>query len=163
MVGANVLRATNWTASSTDGAVHTTFHAWTAPSVNEAVELVARKTLALAATPKREVEQSITEDDFDTRVDEAPPPNQEPELRAEMLRKLFEAAKIEAMMVVESSRRDRDGLFVGHDAAVALLGAGDWNAEAVRAALGDAVAGTLHRLRVGADLAATKCRRRELL
>ena len=117
--------------------------AWTAPSVDQAVELVARKTLAptMAVTPKGGVVQSITEDDFDTRVDEAPPPKQEPELRAEMLRKLFEAAKIEAMMVVESSRRDRDGLFVGHDAAVALLGAGDWNAEAVRAALGDAVAG----------------------
>lgn len=117
--------------------------AWTAPSVDEAVELVARKTLAptIAVTPKGRVEQPAIEDDFDTRVDEAPPPNQEPELRAGLLRKLFETAKVEAALVVESSRRDRDGLFVGHDAAVALLGAGDWNAEAVRAALGDAVGG----------------------
>jgi hypothetical protein len=117
--------------------------AWTAPSVDEAVELVARKTLAptIAVTPKGRVEQPAAEDDFDTRVDEAPPPNQEPELRAALLRKLFETAKIEAALVVESSRRDRDGLFVGNDAAVALLGAGDWNAEAVRAALGDAVGG----------------------
>jgi hypothetical protein len=119
--------------------------AWSAPSVDAALSLLASKTLTPAmATPPRQgllAQPAVADEDFDTRLEEVPPPPVVAELRAEGLRAMLEAAKVEAAMVVQSSRRDRDGLFVTSEATVALLGAGDWNAEAVKSALGSAVEG----------------------
>lgn len=114
--------------------------AWAGPSVDEALSLLARKTLAAPVEP-RPPRPGGGDDDFDVLVDEPPPPDATPRLRAEALRKLFEATGVEAALVVESSRRQRDGLFVSSDRVVALLGGAEWGPQAVRAALGEAVQG----------------------
>jgi hypothetical protein len=85
--------------------------------------------------------RAVADEDFDALLEDAPPPPVVAELRPEGLRALLEAAKVEGVMLVQSSRRDRDGLFVSIDATVALLAAGDWNVEAVKSALGSAVEG----------------------
>jgi hypothetical protein len=47
-------------------------------------------------------------------------------------------AKLEAMLVLGSTRTLGDGVFVGIDSAAVLLASSDWNPEAVRAALSTA-------------------------
>jgi hypothetical protein len=79
-----------------------------------------------------------SEGDLETRIDEPPLENTGGGFVPEELRRLIEGAKLEAMLEVGATRTLADGVFVGVDSAVVLLGSADWNAEAVRGALSTA-------------------------
>ncbi len=129
--------------------------AWSEPPAATTLSLIAGKVLAPRAAaptppirfaPRATLKESEGGDeadagDFDTRIDEAPPPDIKPELRAESLRKLIEQVKVDSAVLVQSSRPGRDKLFLGVDAVVVLSGAAEWPAEAARSALAGAVEG----------------------
>lgn len=125
--------------------------AWAAPPAETVVSLISRKVLAPdtalevkgnSAPPITRIGRAPAEEgDFDTRINDAPPGDVKPELRTEALGKLIEQAKVEAALLVQSSRPGRDKLFVGFDAVVALQGTAEWPSDAVRAAIAGAVEG----------------------
>jgi hypothetical protein len=125
--------------------------AWAAPPAETVVSLISRKVLAPDSAPAvsgntappilRAGRAPVDEGDFDSRINDAPAPTVKPELRAEALGKLIGQSKVEAALLLQSSRPGRDILFVGFDSVVAIQGAAEWPAEAVRAALSGAVEG----------------------
>ena len=111
------------------------------------MELVVSRILAPQAQGGRASEAAPSapvastagsEGDLETRIDEPPLENTGGGFVPEELRKLIEGAKLEAMLEVGATRALADGVFVGVDSAVVLLGSADWNAEAVRGALSTA-------------------------
>ncbi len=75
-----------------------------------------------------------TEADLETRIDEPPLEITSPAIPVE-LQKLLEADRLDAMLQIGSTRASPDGVFVGIDSAVVLLGHSNWNLNSVRAAM----------------------------
>jgi hypothetical protein len=132
------------------------YRAWANPTPEAALDLVISRILAPQAQGGRasEVAPSTptaatagSEGDLETRIDEPPLENIGGWFVPEELRRLIEGAKLEAMLEVGGTRTLADGVFVGVDSAVVLLGSADWNAEAVRSALSTAAeTGPLSRI-----------------
>jgi hypothetical protein len=78
--------------------------------------------------------------DFETHIDQPPAVRAATEEDSAALRKAFEAANIQATLVVESTHVDAETSFVEIRTAVAFAAASDWNADSIRAALAGAVA-----------------------
>ncbi len=125
------------------------YRAWSAPAASQAAELLERKVLAprsgrgIAARTAPAVALSGGEvggeADLETRIGEAPLTNAQGAFAPATLRRLLEAAKLRAMLHVDSSYQIPDGVFVGTRSAVVLLADMDWDAGAARAALLEAI------------------------
>lgn len=127
------------------------YRAWASPTSGQAFDLLRRKLLT-ARTESRIASKTApvvalgdgavgVEADLETRIDE-PPLEAGAEPVGGELRKLLDAAKLEAMLDVGSSRVQADGVFVGTEAGVALLAGSNWDPAAAR----DAVAAAFAKL-----------------
>jgi hypothetical protein len=123
------------------------YRAWANPTPEAALELVMSRILAPQAQGGRASEAAPStpvaatagsEGDLETRIDEPPIEDTGGGFAPDELRKLIEGAKLEAMLEVGGTRTHADGVFVGVDSAVVLLGSADWSAEAVRGTLSTA-------------------------
>lgn len=138
--------------------------AWAAPSVNDALALLQRKILA--PQPVRYAERRTapmvstegvaagSEGDLETRIDQAPLENAGDRFASEPVRKLIEGNSLDAMLEVSSSQAMPDGVFMGFTSAVVLLGSADWNPDAARTALLDAMRSLWTTSGLGANWAA---------
>ncbi len=119
------------------------YRAWASPTAEQAFELMRAKILepqpgSGPESYRAPVTQSLdsvvgTEADLETRIDEAPlaiGPSSLPD----DARKLLASTKLQAMLYVGGTRLLPDGVFVGIDSAVVLLGASNWDAAAAKAA-----------------------------
>jgi hypothetical protein len=82
-----------------------------------------------------------SESDLETRIDVPPLTSAGATFEPEALKKLLAAARLEGVLQLESTRGLPGDVFVGTQAAIVLQAAGDWDGEAVRAALVSAVGG----------------------
>jgi len=77
--------------------------------------------------------------DLETRIDQPPVKAAVAESNEANLKDLLAKNPVSAILQVESTEQDKDGVFIHMHPAVALLGQSDWNEPAVRAALVDFV------------------------
>ncbi|MFI5096859.1 MAG: hypothetical protein ACHQT6_02685 [Candidatus Acidiferrales bacterium] len=77
--------------------------------------------------------------DLETRIDQPPVKAAVAENTAASLRDLLAKNPVSAMLQVESTEQDKDGVFVRKHSALALLGQSEWNESTVRSALVDFV------------------------
>jgi len=77
--------------------------------------------------------------DLETRIDQQPVKAAVAENSEASLKDLLVKNPVSAMLQVESTEQDNDGVFVRMHSAVALLGQSEWNESAVRSALVDFV------------------------
>ena len=121
------------------------FRLWAKPETGAVLALIEQKIIApRAANPEERYRRAPeagnvdaalgSEEDLETRIDEAPVVDDASKVDLQPLRVLLEGNTIEAMMQVETSRPAADGVFVSTPRAVALLGSKPWNAAAARAA-----------------------------
>ena len=125
------------------------YRAWASPTSGQAFELIQRKLLEPhpeSLTPSKTAPNVALGDgamgdeaDLETKIDEPPLEAGGEPIGAE-LRKLLDAAKLEAMLAAGSSRVQPDGVFVGAESAVALLADSNWDPAAARAAVAAAFA-----------------------
>jgi hypothetical protein len=121
------------------------YRAWAAPPADAALELLEEKVLsphAVAPAASTLAPGVIltsgevgSENDLETRIDEAPLPSAGAGLAVEPLLKLLEGSKLAAMLEVESSEVAPDRVFVRTPSAIVLLAASDWDGDAVRRSL----------------------------
>jgi len=123
------------------------YRAWANPSAGDALDLLVSRVIAPRASAGRTLETAPaeavasnagSEQDLETRIDETPIPKLDEGFTPEPLSRLLAAAKLVAMLETGLSRTLDDGVFVGHDRAVALLAETEWKPEEVRAALATA-------------------------
>jgi hypothetical protein len=77
--------------------------------------------------------------DLETRIDQLPVKASVTDDTVAALRDLLAKNPASAMLQVESTEQDKDGVFIHSHSAVALLGQSEWNESAVRSALVDFV------------------------
>ena len=134
--------------------------AWTRPLASAAVALIQQKLFAPGPgiPPPSQFAPGVVssgvagaESDLETRIDEPPLDLSASAAFPDAVRKLIEAAPLEAMLNVGSTRDTPGGVFVNIDNAVVLIAASDWNAAAVQTAFaGVPAAGPLGRVAVEA-------------
>jgi hypothetical protein len=115
------------------------------PSANDCFRLLETKILAPhlgpAAAEKLAPQVQLTNgetgsgSDLETRIDQAPVQQSVTASVATSLGDLLQKNRVRAFLQVQSTERDKEGVFVRIHAAVALLGDADWNEAAVRSAL----------------------------
>jgi hypothetical protein len=89
--------------------------------------------------------------DLETRIDQAPLQHVVSGDLSAPLKDLFEKNHIRAILQLQSSERDKSGVFVRLHSTVALLGDADWNESVVRASLADFVRPGLTAGQLGVD------------
>jgi hypothetical protein len=124
------------------------YRAWASPAAEKAFELLRRKILnphpetqiASKAAPVVNLDAGAVGDEteLEIRIDEPPLETGTPDISE--LHKLLDAAQLEAMLDIGSTRVEPDGVFVGTDSGVVLLAASNWDAAAVRNAVAMAFA-----------------------
>jgi hypothetical protein len=77
--------------------------------------------------------------DLETRIDQPPAVRAAPGEPWSTLRGLLQTSKVQAMLTLDTAREDADSAFVEIQSAVVLAADSDWDANAVNAALGQAV------------------------
>lgn len=121
------------------------YRAWLHPSDAQAAALLEEKLFPAAAlsAPRSTLAPVVaqtgdagSEMDLESRIDEQPLSQAGDALKP--LRDALAGAKIEAMLDVEATRADADQVYVRPHFAIALLAGADWNASAIRAAIGSA-------------------------
>jgi hypothetical protein len=127
------------------------YRAWAGPGSSLAAYLIRQKILdprGGAAQPSKtapsvwvEAGTAGSESDLETRIDEMPLERPSGHANLDALERLMDAVSVQAVMEVQSSRVLPDGVFVDNDPVVVLLGASDWNAGAVRAAIDAGLSG----------------------
>jgi len=127
------------------------YRAWTAPSTEQALDLLRQKVLSPAVGPgvpstyapsvMLTEGQTGSEQDLETRIDIPPLTGTEGNFEPAALKKLLADAKLVGGLQLESAREMPGGAFAGTQSAIVLEAAADWNAEAARAALLSSVAG----------------------
>lgn len=137
------------------------YRAWAMPKSSQALDLLERKVLAPRSGPPEPARVAPrvwlssgevgSEADLETRIDEAPLEKGSGAFASEPLRRLLEGAKLEAMLQLQSSRALADGVFVGNQSAIVLLGASDWDADAARGALMNAIESLWTTSRLGTN------------
>ena len=75
--------------------------------------------------------------DLETRIDQAPLKTSASSDASTPLRELFQKSQVRAILQVQATERDMDGVFVHIHSGVAFLAAADWPEAAVRSALVD--------------------------
>ncbi|MGH9669574.1 MAG: hypothetical protein ACRD3A_05615 [Terriglobales bacterium] len=123
------------------------YRAWAAPKVDDALALLERKILLprTGAPPASKEAPGVylsggivgSEADLETRIDEPPLPDVRGGVASEPLRKLFQDARLSALLQLQSTREI--GGFVATPSALVFQSSSDWNPEAVRSALVPAV------------------------
>ncbi|HYI97073.1 MAG TPA: hypothetical protein VEX68_26255, partial [Bryobacteraceae bacterium] len=103
--------------------------AWSAPNTTQILDVLRNHS---DTTPSRSAPQAADPDalagnasDLETRIDQAALESDETDAIAG-LRPIIDAAVVQAMLQVQSSRPSGDGVFVRNDSAVALLASSDW-------------------------------------
>ena len=89
--------------------------------------------------------------DLETRIDQPPVRASVADDTVAALKDLLTKNPVSAMLQVESTEQDKDGVFVRMHSAVALLGQSEWNESAVRSALVDFVRPSLTTGDLGVD------------
>jgi len=127
------------------------YRAWSAPSVEQATDLLERKVLAprigqvVAPTVAPAVTltegQTGSESNLETRIDVPPLTNVGGTFEPAALKSLLAAAKLEGALLIEWTRGLPGDIFVGTQSAVVLQAASDWDGEAARSALLSAASG----------------------
>jgi hypothetical protein len=127
------------------------YRAWSTLSAAQVLGLLQQKLLApqvgrsapltLAPAVALSEGQTGTEGDFETRIDAPPLTAAGDAFEPEALKKLLAEVKLAGALQLESTRALPGDVFVGTQSALVLEAAGDWNGEAVRAALVTAVQG----------------------
>lgn len=84
--------------------------------------------------------QAGTEDDLESRIDEPPAMAMPKGAELASLRSLLEAEQPDAMLVVDKSVAQADGVFVGYRSAVVLEAGRPWSASEIETAIGYALA-----------------------
>ncbi len=140
--------------------------AWSAPSVKEVRDLLERKVLAPRPTTPLPTKAAPgvalsggevgAEADLEIHIDEAPLANVAGRFLSQPLGKLLEANLPQAVLLLESSRAIPGGAFVGTESVVAVEGSAEWDAEAARSALLEAVASLWSTSRLGLSWAERK-------
>jgi len=123
------------------------YRAWAAPRVDDAVALLERKILLprTGAPPASKQAPGVylsggvvgSEADLETRIDEPPLPDVRGGVATEGLRKLFQDARLQGLLQLQSTREVSG--FVATPSALVFMSAPDWNPEAVRSALVPAI------------------------
>lgn len=131
------------------------------PSFGECFELLETKTLAPHLGPAAEeklapqVELSSGEtgssSDLETRIDLATVPRSAVSDSAAALKELLQKNRVRALLQVQATERDKDGVFVRFHSGFALLGESDWNEAAVRSSVVDFVRPGLTAGQLGTD------------
>ncbi|MGH8702518.1 MAG: hypothetical protein ACREVR_15305 [Burkholderiales bacterium] len=124
------------------------YRAWASPTTKDVIELLRQKLLAPQAgasvASKEAPETSLGSGeagghgDLETHIDEAPLVLGEGFAPA-ALTKILEGAQLRAMLHVQSSAPIAGQGFIGNHSAIVLVSSADWNQDAMREALGDAV------------------------
>jgi len=137
------------------------WRAWGAPSVEDASALVEWKILSpraggmpvgkQAPSAAGESQPEGSEADLETKIDEAPFSAAAASLHAEPIRALLKQTAVDAVLSVQSTRPQADGVFIGQESAVALLGKAAWDSNAARAAVLEAVDGLWTSGKLGLD------------
>lgn len=127
------------------------YRAWSAPSVEQALDLLERKVLSprvgrgvpsnYAPSVALSEGQTSGEGDLETRIDVPPLTGAGGNFQPKALQKLLTEAKLVGALQLESARSLSGDVFAGTQSAIVLQAAGDWNGEATRAALVSAVEG----------------------
>jgi hypothetical protein len=115
------------------------------PSPGECFELLETKILAPhlgpAAAEKLAPQVALSNgesgsgSDLETRIDQVTAPQSVLSDSGAPLKELFQRNRVRALMQVQASERDKDGVFVRLQSGIALLGESDWNEAAVRSSL----------------------------
>ena len=95
----------------------------------------ARRTFA----PQLQLASGATgnSSDLETRIDKAPVRDSIGNDAPSALKGLFQKNRVQAILQVQNTDKDKDGVFVGIHSAIALLGDDGWNETEVRAALAE--------------------------
>jgi len=134
------------------------YRAWATPSSAQAFELLRRKILE--PRPSTQIASKIApvvalgggavgdETDLETRIDEPPLETGRGDADAD-IRKLLDGTGIQALLEVDTTRVQPDGVFIGTDSGVALLADADWDGAAIRNALTTSFAKRLTEDQIG--------------
>jgi hypothetical protein len=95
--------------------------------------------------------QTGASSDLETRIDVEPASRTVAGNAREGLQKQFETAGVQAMLVVQSTRRNSDGVLLANPSVVALSAGNDWDAGGVQRAIQDVLAPGLTASRLGAE------------
>ncbi len=111
------------------------YRAWASPTAAEALALVQPPTSTIETSRAPEAASLDTtvgsEADLEIRIDE-PPLQAATNRDHEAWRKLIDAAKLDAMLQIETTRVLPDGTFIGIDSAIVLLAAAPWDANGAK-------------------------------
>jgi hypothetical protein len=115
------------------------------PSPGECFELLETKILAPhlgpAAAEKLAPQVALSNgetgsgSDLETRIDQVTVPRSVLSDSGAPLKELLQRNRVRALMQVQATERDKDGVFVRLHSGIALLGESDWNEAAVRSSL----------------------------
>ncbi len=135
--------------------------AWAAPSLDMAAALIERKILAprAGAMPVGKFAPSDpgvsgpegSEADLETKIDEPPFTGSVATFHSEPIRAMLAQNLVDAALTVQSAKPQADGVFIGTESAVALLGKNAWDANSARTAVLAAVDGLWTSGKLGLD------------
>lgn len=110
--------------------------AWSQPSTGEIMDLVRTKIVSPGPTTRREYKAAPsaaspdvilgTTADLETRIDQQPVGTGKKSDELEALARAAEQVGVAAVLHVQRSRTAVDGVYIGNEAAIALLGNADW-------------------------------------
>ncbi len=125
------------------------YEAKTNPSPGECFELLETKLLAphLGAAPAEKLAPQValtnvetgSVSDLETRIDQETVAHSVLSDSAAALTGLFQKNRVRALLQVQATERDKDGVFVRFHTGFTLLGESDWDEAAVRSAIVDYV------------------------
>lgn len=130
------------------------------PEAEDAAHAIEEKIFAATLAPKLrndfapEVEtarEAGSEQDLETRIDEPPIMDDRISQAFAPLRARLNSASVTAMIEIASTRVAADQVFVAPQSAVAILGASNWDANAIRAALNSAAGALWSNRAIGAN------------
>ena len=131
------------------------------PSVESCLAPLERKILAPRAAsypaspeqiaPQAQLTSGETgaSSDLETRIDQAPMQHSSGDQGSSALKALLQKYGVRAVLQVQSTGRDRDGVFVKIHSAMALAGSSDWDDAAARAATAEFVRPSLTASQLG--------------
>ncbi len=95
---------------------------------------VAQQTAPIVQLSSGETGSSF---DLETRIDQAPLKTSDSSDASTALKDLFQKAQVRAVLQVQATERDKDGIFVRIHSGVAFIAATDWPETSARSALAD--------------------------
>lgn len=127
------------------------YRAWRSPRMDDVLGTIRRKLFgdramiqtAAETAPEVSLNQGVTgtEENLETRIDEATPRGGGVNFDTAELTNVLSAAKVDAMVQAQSSFRDPSGLFVSVTSLIVLHAGSDWNSSALEHAFSSGAAG----------------------